>query len=113
TIAASSIRIRGIDDRFLSQYGNIAYSYKERYDVTGSIRLDQTNLFGRTADYRELPQWSVGLGYTLSDEPFFNIESVDLLRLRAAYGWNGHIEKSSSPFLTATPWIDPNNNSQY
>lgn len=113
TLGSYSIRMRGVDDRFLSYYGNVAYSYKERYDITGSIRLDQTNLFGRTASYRELPQWSVGLGYTISDEPFFNIKSLDYLRLRATYGWNGHIEKSSSPFLTATPWIDPNNNSLY
>ncbi|MCK0130830.1 SusC/RagA family TonB-linked outer membrane protein [Flavobacteriaceae bacterium F08102] len=113
TLGASSIRLQGIDDRFLSYYGNVGYSYKNRYDITGSIRLDQTNLFGRTGSYRELPQWSFGLGYTLSDEPFFNSKSIDYLRFRASYGWNGHIEKSSSPFLTATPWIDPNNNSQY
>ena len=113
TLPPTSISIGGRNDRFLSYYGNMGYTYKNRYDVTGSIRLDQTNLYGRSASYRELPQWSVGAGYTISNEAFFNVKTINYLRFRTAYGWNGHIDKSASPYITATPWIDPVNQSQY
>src|SRR5699024_3969872 len=43
TLPSTSIRIRGRDDRYVSFYGNTGYSYKDKYDLTGSIRLDQTN----------------------------------------------------------------------
>jgi TonB-linked SusC/RagA family outer membrane protein len=113
TLAPTSISIGGRNDRFLSYYGNVGYTYKNRYDLTGSIRLDQTNLYGRSSSYRELPQWSIGTGYTLTNEAFFNVEQINHLRFRIAYGWNGHIDKSASPYIVGTPWIDPVNQSQY
>ena len=113
TLPPTSISIGGRNDRFLAYYSNMGYTYKKRYDLTGSIRLDQTNLYGRSASYRELPQWSVGAGYTISNEAFFNVKPLNYLRFRTAYGWNGHIDKSASPYITATPWIDPVNQSQY
>lgn len=113
TLRATSISIRGRNDRFLSYYGNAGYTYKKRYDVTGSIRMDKTNLYGRSASYRELPQWSTGIGYTLSNEPFFKFDPINFLRFRLAYGFNGHIDKSASPYITGTPWVDQVNQSQY
>ncbi|MCO6497912.1 MAG: SusC/RagA family TonB-linked outer membrane protein [Chitinophagaceae bacterium] len=113
TLRATSIRITGRNDRFLSYYGNAGYTYKGKYDVTGSIRMDKTNLYGRSASYRELPQWSAGVGYTLSNESFFHIKAISYLKIRAAYGWNGHIDKNASPYITAIPWIDPINQSPY
>jgi len=41
------------------------------------------------------------------------VKFVDHLRARIAYGWNGHIDKSASPFISATPWLDPITQSQY
>lgn len=113
TLAPTSISIGGRDDRFLSYYGNVGYTYKNKYDLTGSIRLDQTNLYGRSSSYRELPQWSIGTGYTITNESFFNVKRINYLRFRIAYGWNGHIDKSASPYIVGTPWIDPVNQSQY
>jgi len=113
TIPKTSVRIQGRDDRFVSYYGNGVYTYKSKYDLTGSIRLDKTNLYGRSASYRNLPQWSVGLGWTVDQEDFFNVEAIDRLRLRASYGWNGHIDKSASPYINGTPWVDPVNQTQY
>lgn len=113
TLRATSISIGGRNDRFLSYYGNAGYTYNKKYDVTGSIRMDKTNLYGRSASYRELPQWSAGVGYTLSNESFFKVDPISFLKFRLGYGWNGHIDKSASPYITATPWVDPVNQSQY
>ncbi|WP_299672569.1 SusC/RagA family TonB-linked outer membrane protein [uncultured Polaribacter sp.] len=113
TIPKTSVTIQGRDDRFISYYGNGVYTYKNKYDLTGSIRIDKTNLFGRSPSYRDLPQWSVGLGWTVNRESFFNSKSIDKLRLRASYGWNGHIDKSASPYINGRPWVDPVNQLQY
>ncbi|WP_202103507.1 SusC/RagA family TonB-linked outer membrane protein [Sphingobacterium faecale] len=113
TLRSTSISIRGRDDRFLSYYGNIGYSYKNRYDVTGSVRLDKTNLYGRTATYREHPQWSAGAGYILSNEDFFKVKPLNFLKFRVAYGLNGLIDKSASGYISATAWLDPINQAPY
>ena len=48
------------DDRFISIYSNVVYSYKNKYSFTGSIRIDQSNLFGTDPKYKYKPLWSVG-----------------------------------------------------
>ncbi|MEO6948337.1 MAG: SusC/RagA family TonB-linked outer membrane protein [Ginsengibacter sp.] len=113
TLRATSISLGGRNDRFLSYYGNVGYTFKQTYDITGSIRMDKTNLYGRSASYRELPQWSAGVGYTLSNESFFHVKAINYLRFKLAYGFNGHIDKSASPYITGTPWVDQVNQSQY
>ncbi|MFD0761151.1 SusC/RagA family TonB-linked outer membrane protein [Lutibacter aestuarii] len=113
TIPKTSVSLQGRDNRFVSYYGNGVYTYKNKYDFTGSIRLDKTNLYGRTPSYRNLPQWSLGLGWSLDKETFFNVDNVDRLRLRISYGWNGHIDKSASPYINGTPWVDAVNQTQY
>lgn len=97
----------GNDDRFLSKYGNVGYTYKNRYDLTGSIRQDITNLFGQSSTYTNLPQWSVGAGWKISGEKFFTIDFINYLKLRASYGFNGNIDKTASPYLYGYPWTDP------
>jgi TonB-linked SusC/RagA family outer membrane protein len=90
----------GKDNRFVSYYGNVGYTFKDKYDFTSSIRLDKTNLYGQAPSYRDLPQWSVGLGWTVSQESFMgNVKFLDYLRVRGSYGFNGLIDKTVSPFL--------------
>ena len=38
--------ITDVENRFVSFYSNAAYCFDNRYDITGSIRVDQSNLFG-------------------------------------------------------------------
>lgn len=99
--------VYGNDDRFLSKYGNVGYTYKNRYDLTASIRQDNTNLFGQSAVYTNLPQWSVGAGWKISGEKFFKIDFVNYLKFRASYGFNGNIDKSASPYIYGYPYTDP------
>lgn len=101
------VYLYGAKDRFVSNYGNIGYTFKNRYDLTGSIRLDRTNLYGQSSTYTNLPQWSAGLGWKISDERFFNVKFVDLLRMRLSYGFNGNIDKTASPYIIGYPWTDP------
>ena len=58
-------------NRFVSFYGNAAYTYDGKYMVTGSIRWDRTNLFATGSKYQKKPIWSVGAGWNLDKESFF------------------------------------------
>ncbi|MEC5143637.1 SusC/RagA family TonB-linked outer membrane protein [Chitinophaga sp. 212800010-3] len=91
------------DNRFVSWYANGSYEYDNRFIVSGSIRLDQTNFFGTDPRYRYKPLWSVGGTYKLAEEKFFHLPLIDRLDLRASYGINGNISLNSGPFLIITP----------
>lgn len=87
------------DNRFTSWYGNGSYEYDNRFIVSGSIRLDQTNFFGTDPKYRYRPLWSVGGTWKLSNEKFFNGGFVNKLYVRGSYGINGNISLNHGPYL--------------
>ncbi|KPM33094.1 TonB-dependent receptor plug [Croceitalea dokdonensis DOKDO 023] len=89
------------ENRFLSYYGNAAYSYDSRYTISGSMRLDDTNLFGASDEFRNIPLFSVGLKWNLTNEDFFNSGFFQNLNLRGTYGSGGNVDRNTSPFLVA------------
>lgn len=88
-------------DRFFSAYGNFSYDFDNKYVLTGSVRLDQSNLFGTDPKFRYKPFWSVGGKWNIHEEDFFNIDAIDRLSLRASYGINGNIANLNGPFNVA------------
>lgn len=88
-------------DRYISTFGNAAYTLDNKYDITGSWRLDKSNMFGESPQYRQVPLWSVGGGWTISKESFFNTDFINRLRLRVTYGKSGNVDKSTSPYAIA------------
>ncbi|MBO9730761.1 MAG: SusC/RagA family TonB-linked outer membrane protein [Chitinophaga sp.] len=101
--SASIGRYQFQDNRFVSWYANGSYEYDNRFILSGSIRLDQTNFFGTDPRYRYKPLWSAGGTYKLAEEKFFQVPLIDRLDLRASYGINGNISLNSGPFLIITP----------
>jgi TonB-linked SusC/RagA family outer membrane protein len=90
------------DRRFFSLFANAAYTYKNRYTVSGSIRTDQSNLFGTDPKYRYRPLWSAGASWNMTKEDFMNsVGFLDKLIVRATYGINGNIG-NSSPYPIAS-----------
>lgn len=97
------------EDRYVSFYGNASYTYNNRYAVNGSIRMDQSNLFGTDPKYQYRPLWSVGASWFMASEEFMqNVKWINRLNLRLTYGINGNVSKEAGPYLTA---IDANYNS--
>jgi TonB-linked SusC/RagA family outer membrane protein len=88
-------------DRYTSLFANFAYTYNDRYDITGSWRLDKSNMFGDSPQYREIPLWSLGIGWTINKEDFFDVSFISRLRFRATYGSSGNVDKSTSPYAIA------------
>ena len=85
--------------RFISFYSNFGYSYRQNYNLTGSVRIDQAAMFGADPKYKYRPLWSVGGSWNVHRENFFNINDIDLLKLRLTYGISGNVDQTTSPFL--------------
>lgn len=95
------------ENRFVSYYGNAAYTYDEKYTLTASARLDDSNLFGADSKYRNVPLWSAGVNWQIHKEKFFKVAVVNRLNLRLTYGTNGNVDKTTSPYLIAGVAKDP------
>ncbi len=93
--------ISGTLDRYRSYFGTASYSYKDRYTIYGSARIDQSNLFGLNRNQRAVPLWSSGLRWDIAHENFYHIASLPKLALRLSYGFNGNIDKSVTALTTA------------
>jgi TonB-linked SusC/RagA family outer membrane protein len=92
----------GFADRFVSFYGNGGYTFRNKLDLTASIRKDQSNFFGLDANRRGVPLWSVGAGWTLSEERFAGFLKGAYLKWKASYGYSGNLDKSLSAEMTAS-----------
>jgi TonB-linked SusC/RagA family outer membrane protein len=91
-----SPNFKDTDRRFFSLFANAAYTYKNRYTVSGSIRTDESNLFGTDPKYRYRPLWSAGASWNMTNEDFMrSVSFLDKLIVRATYGVNGNIGNSS------------------
>ncbi|WP_186458707.1 SusC/RagA family TonB-linked outer membrane protein [Mucilaginibacter achroorhodeus] len=88
-------------DHFLSYYTNAAYTYDRRISLSGSARLDRSNLFGVNTNQKGVPLWSAGLSWELSREGFYHVKALPYLKLRATFGYNGNINKNLSAYTTA------------
>ncbi len=88
-------------DRYLSWFGNVAYSFRRRYTLSLSARKDQSNLFGVRSNQRGVPLWSAGAAWTASEESFFRPAWANYLRFRATYGYNGNVNKNVTALTTA------------
>lgn len=84
-------------DRYFSLFANAAYTFDSKYTLSGSVRTDASNLITDDPKYRYSPFWSVGLGWQISKEEFMkDIAWLDRLNIRATYGYNGNVDKSTS-----------------
>lgn len=84
-------------DRYFSLYGNLSYTFDEKYTLSGSARTDASNLITDDPSYRYSPFWSVGAGWQIGKENFMkNLIWIDRLNLRVTYGYNGNVDKSTS-----------------
>lgn len=96
-----------VENRFLSGYLNAVYNYKGKYSLTGSARIDQSNLFGSDPKNRYKPAWSVGAGWNIDREKFVQpLNWINSLKMRAALGFNGNIAKNVLPQVIASAKIN-------
>ena len=93
-------------ERYTSYFGTASVTWRERYDLFGSVRLDQTNLLTNAKEFRNNPSWSVGAKWNIAREDFFKADWVDDLGLRLSYGLTGNIDKSTGPDIVVEAETD-------
>jgi TonB-linked SusC/RagA family outer membrane protein len=99
-------------ERYISYYSNANYLYRGRYTLSGSVRRDESNLFGVNANQKGVPLWSVGGAWELSKEKFYHSSALPVLRVRVTDGYNGNVDRDVSAYTTAVlnGGVNPYNN---
>ncbi len=74
-------------DRFVAFFANMAYSYKAKYTVNTTVRVDGSNRLGDSKDSRWLPTWNVSAKWNAMGEDFLeDVDWLSALSLRGTYG---------------------------
>jgi hypothetical protein len=87
-------------NRFVSFYGNAAYTLHSKYTASFSARRDASNLFGVTTNNKWTPLWSAGTAWEISREKFYKLHWLQFLKARFTYGISGNADPSRSAFTT-------------
>jgi len=87
-------------DRYISYFANAAYTYLGKYTLSGSGRIDKSNLFGVTTNQKSVPLYSAGFAWNASKEKFYHSELLPYLKLRMTYGYNANIDKNVTAVTT-------------
>jgi TonB-linked SusC/RagA family outer membrane protein len=89
--------------RMFSQLYRANYSFRDKYLLTASMRVDKSSKFGKNRRTGYFP--SVGLGWRLKEEAFLkNVDWVSNLKLRGSWGKTGNDkidQDSKSPPVTS------------
>jgi hypothetical protein len=96
----SRLRADELLNNFVSLFGNAAYTYKNKYTLSGSVRKDMSNLFGVKTNEKGVPLWSAGASWNLSEESFYNLAFLPYLKLRTTYGASGNLDSRKTAVLT-------------
>lgn len=100
-IPPGSTNHRLYTNRDLSYYGNVSYSFLNKYDVTGSARWDGSNLFGVKTNRKGAPLWSTGIKWDVHKEGFLDkVSWLNRLNARVTYGVMGNVNRSVTHYPT-------------
>ncbi|MCB0578976.1 MAG: TonB-dependent receptor [Phaeodactylibacter sp.] len=82
----------------ISYFGRVAYNFDNRYLIYGTYRADGSSKYQEKWGY--FP--TVGVGWVLSEENFFNVNGIDYLKFRASWGELGNDRIQASDGATTT-----------
>ncbi len=86
-------------NRSASFFATMSYTYDDKYVISGSFRKDGVDIIG--TDNRFTPLWNISGKWNIYKETFMeDVNFVDVLSVRASYGFTGSIDHSAYPFTT-------------
>ncbi|MRG48461.1 SusC/RagA family TonB-linked outer membrane protein [Chitinophaga sp. SYP-B3965] len=94
-------------NRFISYYAILSQELEGKYFADVTVRQDGANFFGVKANNQLIPLWSVGLGWNISKEDFYDIQWLDLLKIRTSYGYTGNMKNDISSHAIMEYSYDP------
>jgi TonB-linked SusC/RagA family outer membrane protein len=89
-------------NRFVSVFGNAAYTYNNKYTLSASARRDASNLFGVSTNQKWVPLWSAGALWRVDKEGFYKVSCMPQLSLRLTYGVSGNLSPNASALTRIT-----------
>ncbi len=93
-------------DRFIAFFSNASYSFKNKYTLNLTGRIDGSNQLGRASSARYLPTWNVSGSWNAKGEPFLvDNDLISRLSLRGTYGLTasiGNAKNSTAIFKNQT-----------
>lgn len=88
-------------NRSVSFFTSASYTFKDRYVLSGSVRLDGSDIIGEANRFS--PLWNASFKYNLHKESFMkNIQWLNETGIRFSYGYTGSIDKNALPFGVMT-----------
>ena len=73
--------------------------------LSGTVRRDESNLFGVNENQKGVPLGALGMSWHLSKEGFYERSKIakwfPFLKLRVTDGYNGNVDRSVSAYTTA------------
>lgn len=89
-----------LNDRRISAFTNVAYSYLGKYVFNAGFRYDGSNQLGSSNQARYLPSWNVSGAWNMKEEGFFvGVDWLTTLRPKVSYGYNGIMGPAASSEL--------------
>jgi TonB-linked SusC/RagA family outer membrane protein len=99
-------------ERFVGYFGDLKYTYNNRYTIQGTIRRDGSNRLGRSDKARWINTYQVSGIWNVSQENFIrDIPKISNLALRASYGLNANYGNATNAMavlrtqLTNRPYL--------
>jgi len=104
SVEKNTNRVGGTWDELtkISYFGRLSYNYLNKYMLEATIRRDGASVLPEGNQWGNFP--SVSVGWNISEESFWNIDAIDLLKLRASWGENGSI-LNVIPFSDREFWV--------
>lgn len=90
-----------IENNTLGVYLQQQFVWSDRLYLTGAVRVDDNSAFGSDFDLVAYPKASAS--WVVSEESFFDVEWVEQLRLRAAFGQAGQQPEAFAALRTYQP----------
>ncbi|WP_455509143.1 SusC/RagA family TonB-linked outer membrane protein [Butyricimonas paravirosa] len=81
----------------VSWYGSLTYSIQNTYILNMNIRIDASNKFGKEANHKLLPIWSVSGRWNMRDDLFQRLTYVDDFSFRVSFGFQGNMLDLETP----------------
>ena len=100
----------------ISTFARAIYNYRDRYVLTGTVRVDGSSKFQGRNKFATFP--SFAFAWRINKEKWFNAQNVSLLKLRAGWGMVGKSgTKAYQTYVTygssKYPTHDPDNDAGY
>ena len=87
-------------ERLFGSFLSLNYSYRNKYLLDLSARLDGSSKFGN--ENKTAPFWSVGVGWNVHKEDFLLNSAISTLKLRASTGITGQV--NFQPYQSKTTY---------